>query len=213
MYIDQDLKDLFTVTAIIMTVAISGTYTYKAWSQPSKVPHVVAWGCMTVLAAFSAGVQVAAGAGFAASILMLTTGFNATNFLIGWKKRGSSDFNRYTSACAGLAVAAAILWLLTDNPTLAAMLLACAGVAAFLPIVLRTWDDPLSEVQGTYWANTVRYAVATLAVSDYSWATMLIPGTWTLINGGFSVYHAICLKRATGHSSAARSIVAVPVKA
>jgi hypothetical protein len=183
------------VGATVLTLLVGGTYTYRAATLPEKVPHAVTWALLTLLAGTAAAVQFAAGAGTGALVLLLVAILNVTNCLVGWRKGGRPEADTRTLACAGLAVAAIVLWRVSGNATVAAGCLTVASLIAFAPTVLRTWHLPEQEVQGTYWVNTVRYLMATLAVETYSWATMLFPGAWIAVNALFSLYHFYCLRR------------------
>lgn len=190
----MDERQILAVVATAMTVAVAGTYTWRAARDPLKAPHVVAWALLAFLGAAVTLVQWQAGAGLGTLVLATATCFNAANCYVGFRKRGSRDVTPSAVACGALSAVAVGLWLATDNPTFAAVLLSTAGVAAFLPTVTRTWASPETEVQGTYWFNTLRYLLATLAVAHYSWTTMLYPATWVAINGGFSIYHMARLR-------------------
>ncbi len=208
---DLDVKDWLAIVATLMTVAVAGTYTYRAATVPHKVPHVVTWALLAVLAATGCAVQFAAGAGTGSIVLLVAALLNAANCVIGWSKGGARDISSTSMACAGLVLVSVLFWRGTGNTTAAAVFLTIASVFAFAPTVIRTWHSPRQEVQGTYWANAVRYLLATLAVETYSWATMLFPGTWVAVNGVFAVYHLWCLRRCA--RGLTREPVAVPLTA
>ncbi len=182
------------IGATVLTL-VMGIYTYRAATEPDKVPHVVTWALLSLLAGTASVVQFAAGAGAGAVVLLVVAILNVTNCIVGWRKGGSPELDSLTLACAGLTVVAIALWQVSGDPTIAAVCVTVASLLAFAPTVLRTWHRPELEVQETYWVNTVRYLMATLAVDTYSWATMLLPAAWMAVNGLFSVYHFSCLRR------------------
>lgn len=74
------------------------------------------------------------------------------------------------------------MWALSDEPFVGTVSLTASSPKAFWPTVQDIDRDPLSQVSGAFTAHAVRYALATLTVTYYTWAGTLYPGTWAVFN-------------------------------
>lgn len=188
-------KETLVIIATLMTVAISGLYTWKALFRQTS-PHVVTWSLLTLTTGLAWWFQREAGGGLASYVLLVTAMFNATNFLIGLRKRGATDVRPSSLVCVALAVTAIGVHYVTGSPMLATIFLTVGSVSAFAPTVIRTKSHPELEPLLPYVANTVRYFLATIAVAHYSVATMAYTGTWVAVNGAFAAYLFVCRRHA-----------------
>ena len=60
-------------------------------------------------------------------------------------KYGMGGFNKFDLACLALAGLAIVLWVVTDNPTIAVYLAVLAGSIGFLPTVKKSYSQPWTE--------------------------------------------------------------------
>ncbi len=102
-------------------------------------------------------------------------------------KKGKKDITISDTVTALLALIAMGFWLIADQPVISIILVVIADLLAFYPTVRKSWNKPHSETLSLFVTNTIRFALAVLAVESYTLLAVLWPAVWVIANGLFSV--------------------------
>jgi len=98
-------------------------------------------------------------------------------------KYGSKDIKKVDYIFLIASLSAIPLWLITNNPTYAAILVTFIEIIAAFPTIRKSWHHPEEEVVSTYGINTVRYVLSILALASFSVATVAYPIGMVFMNG------------------------------
>ncbi|MEO5499481.1 MAG: hypothetical protein ABIR46_03205 [Candidatus Saccharimonadales bacterium] len=102
-------------------------------------------------------------------------------------KNGKKDITLSDTIVAVLSLFAMGFWLIADQPIVSIILVVIADMLAFYPTVRKSWNKPRSETLSLYVTNTVRFAMALIAVERYTILSTLWLAFWVIGNGLFSI--------------------------
>ena len=177
----EEYKFWLAIIAIAMTFYAYIPYFIGIFKGITK-PHAFTWIVWFIVTFIAVFVQLVEGDGMgswptitAAAICFFVT-------LLSFKY-GSRDIKRidFVSLIGSLSVIP--LWLITDNPALAVLLVTGIEIVAAFPTIRKSWSKPYEEVMMTYGLNTVRYILSAIALASYSIATIAYPLGMVLMNG------------------------------
>ena len=109
-------------------------------------------------------------------------------FILGLIKKTNAKITKSDTVFFALALVAMGLWLIADQPVLSVILLSTIDLLGFGPTVRKSWNNPYTETLISYEINTLRFALALLALNHYTITTALYPVTWVFANGLFSTF-------------------------
>jgi hypothetical protein len=149
-------------------------------------PHAFSWLVWSVLTgiAFFAQIVKDAGAGSwinAGTAIMCFAVF-VLALVKGERNIKNADVWSLVGAGAGL-----VLWLLTDNPVMAVILVTLIDALGFFPTFRKSYYKPHEETLSTFVVSTIKYAISLIALQSYSVTTWLFPASLVLTNGLFVV--------------------------
>lgn len=114
-------------------------------------PNIVSWLLWTILQFIAIFAQLSAGASWSLIILIAMTINTCLVLLLCFGGYGYAKYGWLDIACAAIAVAAIVLWQLTNEPLVALVLTITADLMASIPTIAKTYRDPYSEnVLGWY---------------------------------------------------------------
>lgn len=87
-----------------------------------------------------------------------------------------------------LAVIALALRSLTKTPLWSLILIIGADIFAFIPTIRKSWNDPHTETISTYLLNAVKYIIMLIALTNYSFITMLDITIWLILSIVFIIF-------------------------
>ena len=137
-------------------------------------PHAFSWIIFTIITATISAAQFSAGAGAGA----WATGATAitTAVIAGFALRnGGYRITRFDTVSLVAALIAIPVWILTDNPLLAVIILTSIEVLGFLPTYRKAWLHPGDESQLAFILTIIKYVLALGAMEVYSLTTTLFP--------------------------------------
>jgi len=149
-------------------------------------PHIFSWFVWGLLTAIVFFAQIAKGAGAGAWV----TGFAALScFAVvilaifkGEKKITISDSLALAGALLGL-----FLWIITDNPLSAVILITLTDALAFIPTIRKAYADPEGETLSAWISYSLKFAIGLAALESYNITTLLYPVALVLMNGSFAL--------------------------
>jgi hypothetical protein len=141
-------------------------YTYLVWVITIVITSVASW----------------KHGGGASSWNLIATTFLVLGVFILSFKYGTGDITRFDLVCLILALAAVLLWVLTDAPALAVIFATVVETLSFFPTFRKTWWAPDSESALSWFINTFKHTLSVAAVSHFSITTALYPGVLVFLN-------------------------------
>ena len=144
-------------------------------------PHAFSWIIFTVITATVGLAQLSEGAGAGS----WATGATAvTTFLIaGFAVRnGGCRITRFDIISLLGALVAIPVWIISDNPLLAIIILTGIEALGFLPTYRKAWKYPFDESQLAFSLTITKYSLALGAMQAYTIATVLFPAALILFS-------------------------------
>lgn len=144
-------------------------------------PHAFSWLVWSLLTGvgFLAQVSDEGGAGAWA------TGFSSVAtfaiFLVSLS-RGEKDITKSDWACLFGAFVSMGLWAITDSALTSVILITIIDALGFVPTFRKSYHKPYQETMQTYALSSLKYALAIIALSNYSLVTVLYPASLVVMN-------------------------------
>ena len=180
------MKQTIGIIAVVLTFLGYIPYILDTIKGKTK-PHVYTWfiwGLVTLIAYF---LQVSGGAGYGALVTLAAALVCFFIFLLGLRN-GDRDITKSDKVFFALAFVALGLWLFAKQPVLSVILLSTIDLFGFVPTIRKSWMKPHQETLFSYEMNTFRFALAILALEQYTIVTALYPVSWVIANGLFSIF-------------------------
>lgn len=173
-------KELIGIVAVLLSVIGHTPYIIDTYKKKTR-PHVFTWLIISIVVAIAFFGQLAAGAGAGA----WSTGITALIvFIIAFLavRNNNTKITTLDKVFFGCALLAIIPWYITKNPTISIVMVTLIDACAFVPTLRKTIKDPESETLTTYLMNILRHGLSVLAISTYSFTTVLYPAYLLVLN-------------------------------
>ena len=187
------MKETLAVIAIIIGLVGYVPYFTTIFSGKTK-PHAFTWFVWGLLTAIAFGGQVAGNGGAGAWVTGFTALISFTVFGLALVK-GKRDFPLADWLCLVGCMLSLALWAVTDNPLSAIILITIIDMLAFIPTFRKSYYKPDSEPAFTYALSGLKFAVAIVALEEFSVVTVLYPASLVLTNGLFVLMLYVQRKR------------------
>ena len=83
-----------------------------------------------------------------------------------------------------VAFAAIWLWFYTDNAFYGSLLATVADLIGYIPTISKVWKKPESEPKWYFLLMNIKHTFSLIALSSYSWTTMMYSASVVIINFG-----------------------------
>lgn len=179
------VKEVFGAISAFVSFASFIPYAHTMLRGHTR-PHLFTWLVWSILTTIIFIIQYQGGAGPAAwgsGVIALTSACIMLYSIF----RGEREGSLFDWATFLISLLCIPLWLLTNDPTLAAIFVTAIDVLAFWPTVSKSWRHPRSENLLYYIAWLVKYPAAFLAIESMSLANAIYPVTWSIIGIGFVI--------------------------
>jgi hypothetical protein len=171
--------------ALSVIATLVGLYPYVLSIRRNQThPHLFTWLVWGVLTSIIFTIQVIENAGPGAWCTGVTAASMFVIMAAGYRS-GERRGTRNDRIALAASLSAIPLWILTKNPTFAAVFITCIDLVAFYPTVAKTWRKPYSEHLFYYWIWLIKYPLSLLALRTFTVATIVYPAAWTLAGIGF----------------------------
>jgi hypothetical protein len=187
------MKEILAVIAIIIGLVGYIPYFTTIFSGKTK-PHAFTWFVWGLLTAIAFGGQVAGNGGAGAWVTGFTALISFTVFGLALVK-GKRDFPLADWLCLVGCMLSLALWAVTENPLSAIILITIIDMLAFIPTFRKSYHKPDSEPAFTYALSGLKFAVAIVALEEFSVVTVLYPASLVLTNGLFVLMLYVQRKR------------------
>lgn len=190
---------MFTPTffgTVSLVVGIIGylPYVWGIWKRTVK-PHPLSWLTWGVITSIAAAAQWSGGAGGAALWVMVSTiVFHFLFAFVGFVIDKSRVVVRSDWYFFFAALAAIPLWVVTDEPLVAVVLVIVIDLLVLWPTLRKTIVDPQSESALMWGLGIIKWGAALLAPEVYVPVTLVYPALWVVCNTlitGYLVYRGM----------------------
>ena len=171
------------VTLVIGTVSYS-LYFKDLFAARTK-PDGFSWFIWGVLAGITFFAQMGAGGGAGAWATAFTSVvcFLIASFAFA---HGGRAIRPVDWISLGGALAAVIVWVFTNDPLLAVILVIAVGAFGFIPTFFKAFAKPKEETAATFALNAIKFAVALFALGSLNPVTWLYPAALTAMNASLA---------------------------
>lgn len=168
------------VTAVLALVCYVPYFYGILWG--SVRPHTYTYVVWTLVPAVAVAGAVVAGGGPGTWGLVLSTVLCA-GVLVLSLRYGTHDVTRSDVVFLWLALASAVPWILTKDPTLSVVMASLIELLGSVPTYRKTWRAPDSESLSSWSINTVKHMLSIPAMATFSVATLVYPVVMVVMNG------------------------------
>ncbi len=182
----MDYKNIIGALSIVLAIFAYIPY-IKDTLKGKTTPHIFSffiWGFATLII-YALQVKGGAGAGSWGTICVALICLFI--FVLGLRN-GKKDITTVDVVFFILSLIALFLWLVTDQPILATILIVSVDVLAFVPTIRKSWNKPHSETLSLYAVSSFRHALELFAVKNINILTILNPAVWTIANALFALF-------------------------
>lgn len=165
------MKEVFAAIAVCLAVAGYVPYSYGIIKGRVK-PHAYTWFVWSVVSGIVLVGQIQKGAGVGAASTLVAEVFTFINFLLSLRY-GYRGVKRIDTIFLIIAIAGIVIWLMTQDATLAVVIAVAIDVVAFIPTLRKTWHEPTTERRGLFALNALRHILSLFALEAYNLATVL----------------------------------------
>jgi hypothetical protein len=176
----MDVKVVIAFVSIAMTMVGYSFYFRDIFKGKTK-PHAYSWLVWALLTAIAFVGQLSADAGPGAYVTGVTAGIAFIVFFLALD-RGEKEITRFDKLNLAAALLAIVPWLLTDSPTLSIILITLIDLLGFMPTIRKSWHKPQEETLIAYVFAGIKFALAIIALENYSLVTWLYPASLVITN-------------------------------
>jgi hypothetical protein len=171
--------------AVVITLVAYGIYVWQTLRGEAR-PHPLSWLIFGILTGTAYLVQVDEAAGPGSWVMGITAVVCLLLCLMSFW-RGERTFPWYEWAFLVAAAVIFIFYLLSRQPTTAAVLAAIVSVLGFGPTVTKAWQRPHSDSITTFSLNSIKFIPAFFAMDSFSVATCVMPAALVVANAAVAL--------------------------
>lgn len=179
----MDIKLFLSVIATVIAVISYVPYIRDIWKGKTK-PHAFSWLVWAIITYIAGFAQLAGGGGIG-SLVAFSTATISLGIAVYSYWKGTINITASDWVSLGVALLAIPLWLVTDSPLLAVILVVGIDIAAFWPTIRKSYHQPHSENISTYALSTVKHCLTVAAQQQYNLLTVLFPLWLAIITAAF----------------------------
>ena len=153
-------------------------------------PHFFSWFIWALLTGIAFFAQVTENAGPGAWVTGLTA-FICLLIAILALSKGEREITKSDWLCFVSALIGIIVWIKTDNPFFAVILVTLVDAVAYIPTFRKSYYRPQEETLIEYELATLKFFIALFALQSLSVSTWLYPVSLVLTNGAFVVMNIV----------------------
>lgn len=182
----MNYKIVLAIIASIISIVSYIPYIRDILKNQTK-PHIFSWFLWALLTGIAFIAQLIEGGGVGAWV----TGTAAVMCLVitilafsrGEKHITLFDWICFIGAILGIAV-----WLTTENPLYAVIMVTIIDIVAFIPTYRKAFYKPQEETALTFALDSIRFILAIIALESLNLTTWLYPASVALTDGLFVVW-------------------------
>lgn len=174
-------REILTVLSVSIALYAYCNY-YRSILAWKTEPHVLSWWIWAFTTGIAFFAQVAWGGWWATAqngISFFTCIVFSILALRVWKKWRFHPLDWWSLFLSWLAIA---LWMMTKNPFYGSLFAMLADAIGYIPTFRKVWKKPESEPSGYYLLMNIKHGLSLLALSTYTWTTMIFSASIIVIN-------------------------------
>lgn len=180
------IKAIIGIIAVLLTFIGYIPYIKDIIAGKTK-PHIYSWFLWGFVTAIVFALQFSDNAGIGSFVTLAAALMCFVVIFLSKKFKVTSEITSSDKFFIFLAFITLLIWIVTKQALLSAILATIIDVLAFAPTIRKSWKNPYSETLSFYFLNTFRFGLAVFALSNYSLITAVYPVSWMVINGLFGV--------------------------
>jgi len=180
------VKEFLALGATILIVVAYAPYVKDTLKGKTR-PHIYSWLISGLITFIVFGLQLSHHAGWGALPTFAAATAGLIIFFLSLDGR-RAPITKSDTFFFAMALIATGLWLIAHQAVLSVIIVSLIELLAFAPTYRKSLKRPDQETLSSYLINTLRFSLATIAVQNYSFVTVLYPLTETLADGLFSVF-------------------------
>ena len=178
-------KEFFGALSVALGLWASASYFYGLWKYKFR-PHFFSWFIWTLLTGIALAAQIYDSAGAGSWVMALTAAscgvVTILALFIGEKKITRGDWIAFLAALMAIPV-----WVATNNPLYAVILVTAIDALGFYPTFRKSWVDPYSDSAFSFSLHAIKFIPSIFAMEKISAVNLTYPLALVALNGGFAV--------------------------
>ncbi len=163
--------EIWGAVSVVLALVSLAPYLWTTIRGTNK-PHIFTWIIWALLTAIAFAIQFLEGAGAGAWSGAVSTIF-CIAILVAALRNGEKHITRSDWVVFIAALAAIPIWLLTQNPLLAAVWVTGIDALGYIPTIRKSWLKPYEELLMTHIVSTFKHVAVLLAVEAVSPTTTI----------------------------------------
>ncbi len=180
----MDYKIILATLAIIIGFIGILPYIYHLLKSKTK-PHVFSWIIWALLSGIAFVAQLFEGGGPGAWSTGALAAMSAFVAILGFIKGGKAYISRADWLCLIAAFIGIILWIVTNNPLSAVVIVTLTDAIGFIPTFRKGYHKPNEETMFTYFTSGLQNLLGIFALSVLNATTVLYPASLVITNALF----------------------------
>jgi hypothetical protein len=179
------MRNLLSVIGALVAVSSAIPYianTMRGQTRPNTVSWLT-WMFLHVIATFAAFSSGAIQTAIFTSAAALSTGVIAAISL----RFGVRRYTRFDMICQLLSVVGLGIWLLTDKPLFAMIIVMAVNLIAALPTIRHAWNEPDRETWQTFALSVIASTITLVAIAQYNFISLAYPIYFFACDGAIAV--------------------------
>lgn len=169
------IDERFVILGAVLSIAGCGKYalhTVRGQAQPNRVT----WFLWTTAPMIGFVAQLGSGVGLS-SIMTLSVGLGPLIIFVASFANSASYWriSAFDIGCGLVSVAALVVWLSLDSPTVAVVFAILADLVAGVPTIRKAWRSPATETAVAYALSATNAAITLLTIDRWGVATWSFP--------------------------------------
>ena len=174
-------REILSGAAVIIALYSYIQYIRSIFAQKTE-PHVFSWWIWALTTGIAFFAQVAGGGGWGSAQSGVTFVVCIGIAILAFRYGKIGKFDRLDWYALTLAFMAIGLWKMMADPFYGSLFAMLADVIGYIPTFRKVWKKPESEPRGYYLLMNVKHGLSLLALSRYTWTTMIFSGSVIVIN-------------------------------
>jgi hypothetical protein len=178
-------KTAMGALAVVIALVAYGIYAWQTLRGQTR-PHPLSWLIFGILTGTGYWVQLDEAAGPGSWVMGITTVVCLLLCVMSFLQ-GERVFPWYEWAFLAAAAIIFVFYLLSRQPTTAAVLAAIVAVLGFGPTVTKAWARPHSDSITTFALNSIKFVPAFFALDTLTVATCVMPAALVVANAAVAL--------------------------
>jgi hypothetical protein len=176
------VKIFLGIFASVLAVAAILPYLASLLRGSTK-PHLFSWIIWFLISIIASAAQYAGGAGPGMWVTLTSALASLFVACMALRLRHEVKIHRSDKVAFLLALAGIPVWMVTDEPVTATIIVTFVNVMAFLPTIRKAWEYPQSENALSFVLHSSKWIAGLMALSSLTPATVLYPAVIACANG------------------------------